>query len=331
MLRIVQYLDENQKPRVARVNEADWRGTILTGVARLHDLARRAADEKVPLEDLVESASGSEKVDLGKVHRDGRWLAPINHPEPARLHVTGTGLTHLGSAKTRDSLHSGDKANTPKTDSIKLFELGVEGGKPAGGGVGVQPEWFYKGCGEWVVPPGCPLTMPDFSLDGGEEPELVGVYIVDASGTPCRIGYALGNEFSDHVTEKQNYLYLAHSKLRVCSFGPELIIGALPRSVEGMSKILRDGKVAWEAPFSTGEDHMSHSFENLEHHHFKYKQFRRPGDIHCHFFGTSTLSCGGGFQTRVGDQFEISAPPFHWPLRNTLAVAPAGPTLIRQL
>ena len=37
--------------------------------------------------------------------REGRLLAPINHPDPAHLHLTGTGLTHLGSAATRDAMH----------------------------------------------------------------------------------------------------------------------------------------------------------------------------------------------------------------------------------
>lgn len=331
MLRIVQFLDQDGSRRVARVDESGLSGIVLDGVERLHDLARRAADENLPLEKLVGDACGTSRVDLEAVNRNGRWLAPVDHPEPARLHLTGTGLTHLGSAKTRDALHSGDKDNTPKTDSKKLFEWGVEGGKPAGGGIGIQPEWFYKGNGDWVVPPGRPLHMPEFSLDGGEEPEIVGVYIIDSRGNPCRLGYTLGNEFSDHVTEKQNYLYLAHSKLRVSSFGPELLIGSLPRSLEGTSRIIRDGKVAWEAPFNTGEEHMSHSFENLEYHHFKYNQFRRPGDVHCHFFGTSTLSCGSGFQTKVGDAFEITAAPFHWPLRNILAVASADVPSIRQL
>jgi hypothetical protein len=31
---------------------------------------------------------------------------------------------------------------------------------------------------------------------------------------PRRVGFALGNEFSDHTLEKKNYLYLAHSKGR---------------------------------------------------------------------------------------------------------------------
>ena len=61
---------------------------------------------------------------------------------------------------------------------------------------------------------------------------------------------------------------------------------------------------------------MSHSIANLEHHHFKYAQFRRPGDVHVHFFGTATLSFADGIATREGDVFEVSAEPFTLPLRN---------------
>ncbi len=44
-------------------------------------------------------------------------LAPLDHPDPAHLLVTGTGLTHLGSAEGRDSMHK-DLSDTAKlTDS----------------------------------------------------------------------------------------------------------------------------------------------------------------------------------------------------------------------
>ena len=66
---------------------------------------------------------------------------------------------------------------------------------------------------------------------------------------------------------------------------------------------------------------MSHSIANLEHHHFKYDLFRRPGDLHVHFFGTATLSYADGVRTREGDVFEVSAEPFTMPLRNELRVA----------
>ena len=143
--------------------------------------------------------------------------------------VTGTGLSHLGSAEGRDKMHKDLAEASTLTDSMRMFKLGLEGGKPGAGQEGVQPEWFYKGDGSVVAAPGKPLESPSFALDGGEEPEIVGLYLIGPDGTPWRIGFALGNEFSDHVTEKQNYLYLAHSKLRMCSLGPELLLGPAAR------------------------------------------------------------------------------------------------------
>jgi hypothetical protein len=194
----------------------------------------------------------------------------------------------------------------------------VENGIPRDGRPGAQPEWFYKGDGGMAMGPGQALPSPDFALDGGEEPELVGLYLIGADGTPHRLGFAIGNEFSDHITERQNYLWLAHSKLRPASVGPELLVGDLPGDVNGMSRIRRGKEVIWEKPFLSGEQNMAHSIANLEAHHFKYGLFRRPGDVHVHFFGTGTLSFGDGIRTRPGDVFEIEAAPFALPLRNPL-------------
>jgi hypothetical protein len=249
----------------------------------------------------------------------GAILPPITHPDPAHCCVSGTGLTHLGSADTRDSMHV--KLNDPSgalTDSMKMFKLGLEGGKPDAGKIGAQPEWFYKGDGSSIVAPYAPIPVPAFALDGGEEPELVGIYLIGPDRQPYRIGFALGNEFSDHITERQNYLWLAHSKLRSCSFGPELRLGEIPWALEGVSRVLRDGEPIWEKPFLTGEENMSHTLANLEHHHFKYSQFRRAGDLHIHFFGTSTLSFADGVRAMEKDEFEISASAFGRPLRNPL-------------
>jgi len=217
------------------------------------------------------------------------------------------------------------------TDSMKMFLMGVENGKPGAGETGVQPEWFYKGDGSTLVGTGEPLLSPAFALDAGEEPEIAGIYLIDAEGNPVRLGFALGNEFSDHVTERGNYLWLAHSKLRAAAIGPELLLGDLPQDIRGTSRILRDGATLWEKPFLSGEANMSHSVANLEHHHFKYGLFRRPGDIHVHFFGTATASFADGVATRPGDIFEIEADAFRLPLRNPLAVAAAQPVTVRSL
>lgn len=301
----------------------------LEGIDSTYRLALRAIDEGKPLAELAGELAGKE-VDLQALHDEGALLAPLDHPEPHRMLVSGTGLTHLGSAATRDEMHVLDESE--KTDSMRMFELGVEGGKPAPGELGAEPEWFYKGDGSCVVAPGRPLAVPGFARDGGEEPEVVGLYVIDPDGNPRRLGFALGNEFSDHVLEKSNYLYLAHSKLRPCSFGPELLLGDLPGSVEGTSRIIRNGEVAWERPFSSGEDGMCHSIANLEAHHFKYPMFRRPGDVHAHFLGTATLSFADGFRIEDGDEAEVSCPPFGLPLRNPVRFeGPAGPVPVEPL
>jgi hypothetical protein len=199
----------------------------------------------------------------------------------------------------------------------------VEGGKPPAGQAGVQPEWFYKGDGSIVVRPGAALPLPPFAEDAGEEPELAGLYVIGPDHRPYRLGYALGNEFSDHVMERKNYLYLAHSKLRACAFGPELRTGALPEHLAGISRIHRDGQVLWEKEFLSGAANMCHSFENLEYHHFKYAQFLRPGDVHVHFFGTATLSFADGIKARPGDHFEVSLEAFGASLVNGIAPAEA--------
>jgi hypothetical protein len=255
-----------------------------------------------------------ESVDLAAV----TLHSPIDHPDPAHLTVSGTGLTHLGSAEGRDMMHKAADAGEA-TDSMRMFLLGEEGGRPSAGEIGVQPEWFYKGDGSILAEPGSELAMPAFALDGGEEPEIAGIYLVGSDGTPHRLGFALGNEFSDHVTERGNYLWLAHSKLRQAAIGPELLLGSLPHDVRGTSRILREGSTLWEKPFATGEANMTHTIANLEHHHFKYPQFRRPGSLHVHFFGTATASFADGIEPRPGDVFEIEADAFRLPLRNGLA------------
>jgi hypothetical protein len=296
------------------------------GVSTVLELAELAVQSEIGLAALAETRLG-DPVDLASV----RLLVPIDHADDAHLVVTGTGLTHLGSAEGRDQMHRKAAENPDPTDSMKMFLMGVDGGKPEAGTEGVQPEWFYKGDGAILAAQGEPLTMPGFALDGGEEPEIAGIYLIDPNGAPVRIGFALGNEFSDHITERGNYLWLAHSKLRPAALGPELLLGDLPADVRGTSRIVRDGATVWEKPFLSGEANMSHSIANLEHHHFKDAGFRRPGDVHVHFFGTATLSFSEGFQTQPGDVFEIEAAPFTMPVRNPLAVGDDAVLQVRSL
>ncbi|NML05826.1 AraD1 family protein [Sphingomonas sp. G-3-2-10] len=324
-LSLVQFRRADGVRQVAAYH--DGVAHVVNGFGTTLELARAAITAGHGLAEAVAAAGEGDIVDLATVE----LLAPIDHPDDAHLLMTGTGLTHLGSAEGRDQMHRKAAENPDPTDSMKMFLMGVEGGKPATGQTGVQPEWFFKGDGSQLVAPGRPIASPAFALDAGEEPEIAGIYLIGGDGSPVRLGFALGNEFSDHVTERGNYLWLAHSKLRQAALGPELLVGPLPHDVRGTSRIVRDGATIWEKPFLSGEANMSHSIANLEHHHFKYGLFRRPGDLHVHFFGTATLSFSEGVLTEPGDVFEIEAAPFRLPVRNPIAIADPEPVTVRAL
>lgn len=322
-MRLLQYVD-NQLTRVARADD-DGTVTPLSRFETMYALARRAIETGSTLAQVVSGEKFGAPLRYQDLKREGRLLPPLTHPDPAHCLVTGTGLTHLGSAAARDSMHQRlNKQDAELTDSMKMFKWGVEGGKPKDNRPGMQPEWFYKGNGGNVVACGRPLLSPDFAEDHGEEPELVGCYVINDDGRPYRLGFAIGNEFSDHVTERRNYLLLAHSKLRQCGVGPMLNTGEIPAHMEGTSRIRRNGQVLWQKPFLTGEGNMSHTFANLEYHHFKYRQHRVPGDVHLHFFGTATLSFVDNIKVEPGDEFEIDLPALGAPLTNPLAVEPGG-------
>ena len=321
-MRVVQFKALDGTRRVGVVSEDGATLHTVKGALRLHSLVLEAERTGQQLEALIQARATSPTVDYAQVIAQDRLLAPLDHPDPAHCILSGTGLDHLGSAQARDSMHAKlDAANAELTDSMKMFKIGLEGGKPKRGKIGSQPEWFYKGDGDWLAAPGQGLELPPFALDGGEEPELVGLYVIGERGDVLRVGYALGNEYSDHVLEKQNYLYLAHSKLRNSSFGPEILLGEAPKNIVGRSRLLRKGQEVWSGEFLTGEENMTHTIANIEHHHFKYPAFRRPGDVHCHFFGTATLSFAAGVTAKPGDVFEISAPQFGQPLRSPLVKA----------
>jgi len=320
-LRLVQFTDRSGARRVA-VSDDGKTLRLLTGVTRTYDLALTAARANTSLESATKAKIGAETASYEEVVNEKRLLPPLDHPDLYRCLITGTGLSHLGSAAARDSMHVKlQKDESELTDSMKMFKWGVEGGKPAGGKIGIPPEWFYKGDGRCVIAPEKELELPAYALDGGEEVEIVGLYIIGDKGEVLRVGFALGNEYADHVMERQNYLYLAHSKLRQCSFGPELLTGALPASVTGRARLMRDGKEIWAEDWLSGEENMCHSIGNLEHHHFKYRDFRQPGDVHVHFFGAATGSFTKKIETKIGDVFEIQAAPFGRPLRNPLGAA----------
>src|ERR1700756_4598481 len=143
-MRLVQFRERDGRRGLAVLAE-DGSARLVEGAATTYELATRAIAEKLSLEALVARLGLGGAVDIRQALAEKRVLAPLDHPDPAHLVVTGTGLTHLGSAEGRDAMHkklSGGAGGL--TDSMRMFKLGLEGGKPAPGQQGVQPEWFYK-------------------------------------------------------------------------------------------------------------------------------------------------------------------------------------------
>ncbi|WP_263353801.1 AraD1 family protein [Acidicapsa acidisoli] len=328
MVHLVQ-IDNGLSRRVAMVDEPYLR--CLNDVRSIYQLAQSCLQSGERLSDLALALAQGETLDYDAVYTgtsEWRLLAPIDVPEqPSRLTIAGTGLTHLGSAKDRQAMHLAntgrdaeiaEKPSAAVTDSMRMFQWGVERGRPAPGEIGIAPEWFYKGNGAMLRGPFEPLTVPAYAEDGGEEAEIAGIYIIGGNGMPYRIGMTIGNEFSDHQFEKRNYLNLAGSKLRICSIGPELVIGADFEVVEGSVQIKRGAETIWSKEIETGEANMCHSLANLEHHHFKFEGHRQPGDVHVHFFGAHSLSFGDGITLRDGDWMEIHFDGFGRALRNPL-------------
>jgi len=321
MVRLVQ-IGNGSSRRVALVEEPNLR--ILSGYDSVCELTQACVRTARSLSEVITEVANGEVLSYDPVYSGkSKWrlLSPIDIPgAPERMMITGTGLTHLGSAKDRQAMHEQGAENEaqPLTDSMRMFQWGVAGGRPKEGEIGTSPEWFYKGTGSIVQAPFEPLSVPSHGEDGGEEAEIAGVYWIGDDGTPYRIGMCASNEFSDHKLEQRNYLYLAGSKLRQCSLGPELVVDGDFHSVAGDVRLERGNEVIWQKSIETGEATMSHSLANMEHHHFKFDAHRIPGHVHVHFFGAHSLSFGEGVELHDGDWMQVHFAGYGRALRNPI-------------
>lgn len=321
-MRIVQLVHRGER-RVAVIDGEQISVLTAAAPASAYALALEAIHKKEQLASTIEKYRGQQVLSYEPVYAgdsDWRLLPSFDHPDdPAHCMVSGTGLTHKASAENRAAMHKQSTAEI--TDSMRMYQMGLEGGDPVAGQIGVQPEWFYKGDGSILRAHGEDLEIPPYGWDGGEEPEIAGAYVISPDGMPFRVGLSVANEFSDHRMEKKNYLYLAPSKLRNCSIGPELVMGEEAfGAVPGTVRILRGDHCLWQKNIRTGQDNMSYSVANLEHHHFKYEAHRHPGDVHIHFFGADAFSFGDGLALAHRDVMEVSFPQFGRPLRNPLKI-----------
>jgi hypothetical protein len=323
-IRIVQ-LSNSGSRRIALVDEPRLR--LISNFDSVFALANEAIARQVSLSKLALDHASSDEISYDAVYSqnsDWKLLPSADIPNaPERVLVSGTGLTHLGSARDRQAMHAKPAVEESQmTDSMRMFEWGRQNGRPAAGQIGIAPEWFYKGDGSMLRPAFAQLEVPPYGEDGGEEAEIAAIYVIGSDGSPYRVGLTNGNEFSDHIFERRNYLNLAGSKLRMCSIGPELVIGHPFADIPGKVQILRDGKILWQKNIRTGEENMCHSLANLEHHHFKFEGHRQPGRLHVHFMGADTLSFGEGVRLEAGDVTEVAWEGFGRPLRNVIAAHP---------
>ena len=327
--RLVQLIHPKKGRKVAVVREPFL--ILLNKINSVYHLALKAIDSDKNIHSIIESSLSEEKIEYDAVyHGTSEWklLPSFDNPDIASsCIVSGTGLTHHSSALNRNVMHQAETGTL--TDSMKVYQWGIEGGKPGVGKIGIQPEWFYKGTGSILKGHGDALIVPNYGNDGGEEPEIAGIYIIDRKSNPVRIGFTNSNEFSDHVMEKKNYLYLAPSKLRNCSIGPELVITNDFTELKGTVSVLRNGAALWSADVQTGENNMAHSLENLEYHHFKYADHRQPLQAHVHFFGTGAFSFGAGIRLETGDEMQVKWTGMGRPLINIIKIETAEESLIR--
>jgi hypothetical protein len=318
-IRLVQ-LQHSTGRKIALVNEPEL--LLIDNFTSVYDLVLAAIDAKTPIKKVIDQNLSGAKIDYNGVYEgksDWKLLPAFDHPgNSLSCIVSGTGLTHKNSALNRQMMHQ--SVDDKPTDSMQMYQWGLEGGSPKPGEIGVQPEWFYKGTATALKAHGEYLEVPPYGNDGGEEPEIAGLYVIDKAGNPYRVGFCTGNEFSDHVMEKKNYLYLAPSKLRQCAIGPEIVIDAGFESFTGIVSVSRDGKILWESPINSGEANMAHNLSNLEYHHFKYEGHRVPLQAHVHFFGADAFSFGNKIMLQDNDEMSVEWNGMGRALKNRLKI-----------
>ena len=277
----------------------------------LYGLSLMAIAHKSSLVDILSSLDRQVPIDYLALLSSGRILPPIPHIDPLHILISGTGLTHTNSVLMRKDMHQ-----TRLTEAQNIFHNGLSDGKPDVGQLGAMPEWFFKGFGCQIKTSNQQLIIPQYVLEGGEEAELVVIYIIGYDGSPYRLGFTLGNEFSDHKLEKKNHYYLARSKLCECSIGTDLFLGDMPDRTLGTIRIQRNGMDIWNKRYETGSEKIIYSLENIEKHFFKYDMFCVPGQVHVFFLGADTISFKDDVQLKNGDKIIIDSDFFPNPLIN---------------
>ena len=122
-LRLLQHRADNGARSVILADGAE--AFFLNGVTTTRALATRAITAGTSLAQAAEAAGRGAAVDIAAELAAGRLLAPIDHDDAAHLQMTGTGLTHLGSAEGRNKMHAAATSGEKLTDSMRMFLEGL--------------------------------------------------------------------------------------------------------------------------------------------------------------------------------------------------------------
>src|SRR5690606_31557042 len=120
---LIQYRDPAGDIRVGFVVDTE-RVEILTWQGNFYEMAKAAIAGQRKLVDLIKEYRTGTHLAYAQLEHEKRLLPPVLHPDPAHLLITGTGLTHLGSADTRAAMHA--KFATDEallTDSMRMFRM----------------------------------------------------------------------------------------------------------------------------------------------------------------------------------------------------------------
>src|SRR3989338_1194704 len=342
-MRLVQWLEPKSRRRhvgMLREEQGEERAVSATSifpklkttldVLRAREIGRPRGDADRAFWDRFSRATRRPWPDLWNTPFDAsspHLLPPIDVPEnPYAFTLWGAGVTHLRSAKAREEEAKAVRGR-PASFYDLIYQTGLAGGKPRRL-PGARPEIFYKADGHYAVGPHQPPRIARSAVRCVPEPEIVSYYAARSGrlkthiiygGAAVRLGYTLGNDFSDQGWESQNPLYLPHAKTQrgLAAIGPIFVTvdDALfdSREIAIRCRVFRRGAVQQDSgALRTGEKHMAHSLANLECHLFDNRPLR-PAEIRGLFWGTSAVF---KLPLKSGDRIEIEASSGLGALRN---------------
>ena len=183
-MRLIQFLDPGNRPRVGVIHVSGEQVATLRDFTSTYDLAQAAIADESTIEELVRLERARRRATLRAAARRRTRPAAADPCRSDSLPRFGHGADaprqrQLARCDARQG-EGGGRRESRSPIRCACSSGASRAAGPAAGEAGAQPEWFYKGNGRIVVGCGAPIVAPDFALDYGEEPELVGLYVIAA-------------------------------------------------------------------------------------------------------------------------------------------------------